>query len=77
MLVEAGIENSICRDVDELVREMAVGAGFGLITEDALVTSDLHPLADWLGGQPEWSDFPFVLLTHRSADWARLIKVVG
>ena len=83
MLVEAGIENSICRDVDELVREMGVGAGFGLITEEALVTSDLHPLADWLGGQPEWSDFPFVLLTHRSGGLernpvaGRLLRTLG
>ena len=35
------------------------------MTEEALHTVDLHPLADWIDAQPEWSDFPFVLLTRR------------
>ena len=43
----------------------SVGAGFALVTEEALQTADLHPLAAWIDAQPEWSDFPFVLLTRR------------
>lgn len=83
MLAEAGIDNCICRAVTDLVDEMRVGAGFGLITEEALASADLHPLASWLDDQAEWSDFPFVLLTQRSGGLernpvaARLLRTLG
>jgi signal transduction histidine kinase/ActR/RegA family two-component response regulator len=65
MLAEAAIRSKICRSLPELVWGLAAGAGFALVTEEALHTADQHPLADWIGAQPEWSDFPFVLLTRR------------
>jgi PAS domain S-box-containing protein len=40
-------------------------------------------LSDWLAAQPEWSDFPFVLLTHRGGGLernpasARILKLLG
>lgn len=83
MLAEADIDNFICGDVIELVAEMQTGAGFGLITEEALATADLHPLAAWLADQAEWSDFPFVLVTHRSGGLernpvaGRLLRTLG
>ena len=83
MLAEAGIDRFICREVSELVGEMEAGAGFALITEEALTAVDLHPVAAWLDGQPEWSDFPFVLLTYRSGGLernpvaGRLLRTLG
>jgi signal transduction histidine kinase len=83
MLNEAGIETSICRSVFDLVEQMRAGAGFGLITEEALATADLHPLATWIENQAEWSDFPFVLLTQRSGGLernpvaGRLLRTLG
>jgi signal transduction histidine kinase/ActR/RegA family two-component response regulator len=71
MLGEAGIESCVCGGVPELVAGLAEGAGFGVITEEALATADLHALAAWLRAQPEWSDFPFVLLTRRSGGLER------
>jgi PAS domain S-box-containing protein len=71
MLGEAGIVSRICRDLPALRRELEAGAGFGLITEEALAQGDLRPVAAWLGDQPEWSDFPFVLLTHRGGGLER------
>jgi signal transduction histidine kinase/ActR/RegA family two-component response regulator len=65
MLAEAAIRSEICHSLPELVLGLAVGAGFALVTEEALYTADLHPIAEWIGAQPEWSDFPFVLLTRR------------
>jgi signal transduction histidine kinase len=65
ILVEAGVRSMICPALDALVAELKAGAGFGLVTEEALHAADLHPLADWIAAQPEWSDFPFVLLTRR------------
>ena len=71
MLAEAGIRGDVVRSIDELVEELEAGAGFGVITEEALTGSDLHPLSGWLDGQPEWSDFPFVLLTERGGGLER------
>jgi signal transduction histidine kinase/CheY-like chemotaxis protein len=71
MLAEAGIHSVACRSIAEMVRELGAGAGFGLITEEALRTADLHALVTWIGAQPEWSDFPFILLTLRGGGLER------
>jgi signal transduction histidine kinase/ActR/RegA family two-component response regulator len=65
MLNESQVSGTICRTLGELVAELEAGAGFALVTEEALHAIDLHPLASWIASQPEWSDFPFVLLTQR------------
>ena len=65
MLAEAKVRSVICSSLAELLDGLKAGAGFALVTEEALHTADLHPLADWIARQPEWSDFPFVLLTLR------------
>jgi signal transduction histidine kinase/ActR/RegA family two-component response regulator len=65
MLDENGVSGRICESLGQLVAELEVGAGFALVTEEALHAIDLHPLAHWIASQPEWSDFPFVLLTRR------------
>ncbi|MDX3908281.1 MAG: ATP-binding protein [Sphingobium sp.] len=71
MLTEAGLRSQTCDGVLALVRELEQGAGFALLAEEGLRTADLHPLAAWLQGQPEWSDFPFVLLTQRGGGLER------
>jgi signal transduction histidine kinase/ActR/RegA family two-component response regulator len=71
MLREAGMRSHICSGVPELVRELAAGAGFALVTEEALVETHITALAEWIRGQPEWSDFPFVLITHRGGGLER------
>lgn len=64
MLREAGIETFACPGIPALVKELAAGAGFGIITEEALTNADLKALAAWIEGQPEWSDMPFILITQ-------------
>ncbi len=71
VLSENGVRSFVCAGIADLVQELRKGAGFALVTEEALHTADLHPLAEWIGGQPEWSDFPFVLLTRRGGDLER------
>lgn len=67
----------------DLVHELDQGAGFSVLTEEALTGVDLRPLSDWLDGQPEWSDFPFVLLTRRGGglernpEASRFLEVLG
>ncbi len=55
----------------ELVAGLERGAGFALLTEEGLRTANLQPLARWLNGQEEWSDFPFILLTQRGGGLER------
>ena len=38
-----------------------------MITEDSIRSADVKGLANWIGSQPPWSDFPFVILTERGA----------
>ncbi len=71
MLAEAGLRSLICRDIPALLSGIDDGAGFAVVTEEALHNRDLHPLAQWLSNQPEWSDFPFVLLTRRGGGLER------
>ena len=71
MLKEAGIRAFGCGSLDEIVVQMEAGAGFAVVAEEALAQADLHELSGWIGSQPEWSDFPFVLLTRRGGGLER------
>jgi len=71
MLTEAGLDVQIASDLGDLVEKLHEGAGFSIITEEPLADSNLRPLAEWLESQPEWSDFPFVLLTRRGGGLER------
>ena len=59
------------RGLPDLVANLVAGAGFAVVTEEALHSADLHTLAAWLDDQPEWSDFPFILLTQRGGGLER------
>jgi signal transduction histidine kinase/FixJ family two-component response regulator len=83
MLGEAGIRTTVCAGLPDLVSNLVAGAGLAVVTEEALRTADLHALAAWLDDQPEWSDFPFILLTQRGGGLERnpganrLLKTLG
>ncbi|WP_346775620.1 ATP-binding protein [Sphingomonas sp. G-3-2-10] len=83
MLAEGGIEAVVCDSLASLIDGLNAGAGFVLVTEEAVATADLRPLSDWLAGQQEWSDLPFVLLTSRGGGLernpaaARHLEVLG
>jgi len=71
MLGEANIRCEIAPGLAAFVALLTAGAGFGVITEEALASADLQPLVRWIEGQPEWSDFPFILLTQRGGGLER------
>src|SRR4051812_30619432 len=83
ILHAAAIAAEICPDLPALVREIARGAGFALVTDEAFRTANLKELSRWLSSQPPWSDFAFVLLTRRGGGvernpaLARLSEVLG
>ena len=83
LIREAGFYANICGDLAALVQEIEGGAGLAVIADEAIKTADLRGLVNWLNGQPSWSDFPIVLLTHqgggpeRNPDAARLGQALG
>ena len=71
LLSEAGVDSRICAGIEDMCRELAKGAGFALVADEALHTADVGPLAAWVSDQPPWSDFPFILLTERGGGLER------
>ncbi len=71
MLGEAGVEATICSTLPMLLDALNLGAGFVVVTEEAIATADLRGLAAWIESQEEWSDLPFILLTTRGGGLER------
>ncbi len=65
LLAEAGITSTVCADVAQLSGGMRSDPGAVLVVEESLRNADLSDIYAWLGGQPPWSDLPFVVLTAR------------
>jgi signal transduction histidine kinase len=83
ILQDGGLTADICSDLHRLIAEIAVGAGVAVLTDDAIRDTDLKRLVEWIKSQPPWSDFPFVVLTHRGGgvernpDAARQMQALG
>ncbi|MBC7574890.1 MAG: response regulator [Herminiimonas sp.] len=75
VLGAAGIAAKVCRTIEELIRELDLGVGAVLTVEEAL-GSALQPLADFVAGQPAWSDVPILVLTQRGADAPSLSRAL-
>jgi signal transduction histidine kinase len=63
ILSEAGIGCDICADLIDMLRQIRLGADTAIITEETFGDVDTRTLTEWVGMQPPWSDFPFILLT--------------
>ena len=82
LLDKRGYAADVTDSVAALAAEMERGAGAALITEESLAGADYSALDRWLGAQPAWSDFPFILLAtkrsgQRSREAMRLLKRLG
>ncbi|HLN09002.1 MAG TPA: response regulator [Xanthobacteraceae bacterium] len=51
--------------------ELAVGADVAVVSDETIRSADIRGLASWVGAQPPWSDFPFVLLTEHGGGLER------
>ena len=65
LLSKDGHACKACDSAAALADELDVGAGIALLTEESLAYSDRDRLIAWLGAQPLWSDFPFILLATK------------
>lgn len=77
------MEADVSTSLTDLLPTLKAGAGAAVITEEALQTADLKALSAWIEAQPEWSDFPFILLTgrggglERNPSAVRFLKILG
>src|SRR3569833_1144856 len=71
LLAQADFTGRICADLPTLSSEIESGAGVAILAEEAVSDADIRPLVDLLAAQPAWSDFPFILLTHRGGGLER------
>jgi two-component sensor histidine kinase len=61
-LNDAGIETGVCATVEELCRQIDQSAAAAILAEEAL-TPRSHPLlVEALAREPEWSDFPLIVM---------------
>ena len=83
ILREARIHSDICLDLADLMQEIRRGADVAIVTEEAIRSSDMSALVEWVAAQPPWSDFPFIVLTEhgggleRNPAAARLTETLG
>jgi signal transduction histidine kinase/CheY-like chemotaxis protein len=77
VLGQAGFACTVCRDVEELCREIETGAGAVLLTEEAISSDRANCLAHVLGKQPTWSDVPVVALTRGGPDSANALPIAA
>ncbi|MBJ7314053.1 response regulator [Rugamonas sp. CCM 8940] len=68
VLARAGLPAQVCAGLDELARQLDQGAGCVLLVEEALAPGGFRLLRGHVARQPNWSDLPILLLTHRGAD---------
>jgi signal transduction histidine kinase len=82
ILLDAQTSTVVCRDLEDLLQQLRRGADLAIVTEEAL-RGDTRALAGWVGAQPPWSDFPFIVLTKHGGgvEWnpeaAKLTATLG
>ncbi|MGO6941420.1 ATP-binding protein [Rhizobium johnstonii] len=80
---EAGLASIAASDLSMFASSLSDDIALGVLTEEAVRSSDLKPIAAWVSAQPSWSDLPFIVLTtrgggpERNPAAARLSEVLG
>ncbi len=82
ILAEASIASEITASFGALIERLGSEAAFAVVTEEAVEDVDPVSLVRWRQAQPEWSDFPFILLTkrggvERNPAAARYVELLG
>jgi signal transduction histidine kinase/ActR/RegA family two-component response regulator len=68
ILALADVDNLVTGTAAQLAEALLVGVGAVLTVEEALPNGGLKTLGEFVQRQPNWSDLPIVLLTHRGPD---------
>jgi signal transduction histidine kinase/CheY-like chemotaxis protein len=73
----------VCSDIEDLLNKLKEGGAVAVVTEEALYTSGISSLEQWVAEQPPWSDFPVVMLTTHGPSTSaqayrrRLLEALG
>src|SRR4051794_16778093 len=74
VLGKAGLVCAVCRDIQQLCREIEAGAGAVVLTEEALTLDKASCLVEALRRQPPWSDLPLILLTRGGPESSAAVR---
>lgn len=69
-LANAGEQFVACEDAPQLLRALQRGAGCAIVAGESLTGTALDGLAQWVGRQDPWSDFPFLVIEPARAPGA-------
>src|ERR1700681_3784791 len=67
LLTRAGLGCVACENIRRLVREVDVGAGVILLTEESITGEGIDELLAAVNKQPPWSDLPVVIMMKGGA----------
>jgi signal transduction histidine kinase/CheY-like chemotaxis protein len=73
----AGIFAESCADVEDLQKNIDLGAGAVLLAEEALKDGNLEPILKSFSRQPVWSDVPIIIFAISGQNAERLLETVG
>jgi signal transduction histidine kinase len=65
VLLQSGHSTSVCASLREMLERLSESALAAIVTEENLKDDGALDLQDWIARQPQWSDFPFVVLATR------------
>lgn len=83
LLAEAGMKSRSVVEIEAFADMLSENIALAVVTEEAFRSTDLKAISAWINGQPSWSDFPFIILTHRGGGpernpaAARLSEILG
>ena len=77
VLADAGICSFVCEDMEVVSREIEVGVGAILITEEALDKRAISRLLRAIEDQPAWSDIPIILFATSTHSTSTLLRSLG
>jgi PAS domain S-box-containing protein len=76
LLERAGLQAVACDSPRTLSREVEVGAGAALVTEEAIAADGIETLLDVLARQPAWSELPVVMLMRGGVQSPTATRVI-
>lgn len=77
ILTEVGLIASPCERLDELTRELRIGASALLITDEILAADTDKSIESTLRQQPDWSALPVVLITRAGTSERAQFRTLG
>jgi len=74
VLAQAGMECLFYDTSNALERELNIGAGALIVTEEALLGGTEGMLTDFVQHQPQWSELPVLILTNRESNSPTVVR---